>query len=95
MARVKTLNGVTVYQVGQFGQYAGDKAGKPCCWKKTITDSFNTGHGSHWVNRDDTGKSWRLVLDGTKSDFVAQQTPEGYELPSGISLAPVGEILGS
>lgn len=93
MATVKNLNGLEVYQVGQFGQYAGAKAGQPCCWKKTITDSFNMSGNSYWVNQDSTGNTFRLVLNGVQSDYVAKRTPSGYELPKQISLTPVGELL--
>lgn len=93
MATVKRLQGTEVYEIGTYGQYAGDKRGQQFSKKKVITDAFNTGYGSHWVNRDDTGNSWRLVLDGVKANHVAKRTPEGYELPANLSLTPVGDVL--
>ena len=91
---VKNLVGTVVYELGQFGQYAGEKRGKPCCWKKVITDAYNTGYGGKWAASDDTGQTFRLVLDGVKSGHTARRTAEGYVLSSSLSLTPVGEILG-
>jgi hypothetical protein len=92
MTIITKLEGTAVYEVGKYGQHS-PKAGEKFSRRRTITDAFSTGHGSHWVNGDDTGASFRLVLDGVKSDHVAKRRGNGYELPPELSLTPVGDVL--
>lgn len=92
MAKVKNLEGTTVYEVGEFGQYAGEKRGSACCWKKTITDSFDSAYGGKMVGGG--GGTRRLVLNGVKSSYCANRTADGWTLPLSLSLTPVGEELG-
>lgn len=93
MGIVKNLAGTVVYEVGEFGQHAGEKRGKPCCWKKVITDSFDHAYGGKMVGGGNGAR--RLVLDGVKSKHCASPTTDGWILPSSLSLTPVGEVLGS
>lgn len=92
MEIVSHLPGTEVYELGIFGPYS-PKAGQRFCRYRTITDAFNTGYGGKWVNGDDTGNSWRLVLDGISSDHVARRVEGGYALPSLLALIPQGELL--
>lgn len=92
MTKVDKLVGLTVYEVAVYGQHA-QKPGQPFSREKTITGSYNTGYGGSWVNGDSTGKSYRLMLNGVKSEYVAKCLEDGFELPVGLSTEPVGELI--
>lgn len=89
---VAKLKGTQVFEVGVYGDYS-PKAGQRFSRRRLITDAFNLGAGMHWVNHDDTGASFRLILDGVKTDHVATRRGLVFELPPELSLTPVGEVL--
>jgi hypothetical protein len=94
MSTLKEIIGTTIYVKGKYGVHSS-KSGMPCCTRNQVTDAFNCGHGGYWVQGDDSGKSYRLVLDGVSSQFTAKKEPDGtFTLDSALSLVPHGDILG-
>jgi hypothetical protein len=86
------LIGRTVYVHKEYGQYS-PKCGQSCCHKKVITEAFNIGYGNSYVKMDDTGNTYRLVLDGVASNYTAHLVDGRLKLDLGLSFEPYGDVL--